>query len=184
MTFPPVACQVVLLLVVIVAGVYDYRYRRIPNWSVLVGLIFGFALNMFLAPSAWEGLLTSLKGMGVAFLIYFPMYILRGMGAGDVKLMAAIGSIVGFANWIGIFLITAILGGVVAVLLLLSRHRLQHGLANVGFLISQLLVFRAPYAHREELDIKSEKSMKLPHGVVIAWGSVLFLGAAWIWAPR
>ena len=184
MTFPPIACQAVLLFVVFVAGVFDYRYRRIPNWSVLMGLVCGFGLNMFLASSVWAGLLTSLRGLGLAFLIYFPMYLLRGMGAGEVKVMAAIGSIVGAANWLGIFLITAILGGIVAVLLLLARHRLRRVLANVGFLVSQLLLLRAPYTRREELDIQSEKSMKLPHGVVIAWGSLLFLVVAWIRAPR
>lgn len=182
MTFPPIACQIALLLVVAIAGVYDLRYRRIPNWSVLAGLALGIGLNSFLYE--WTGLRTSLLGMGLAFLIYFPLYILRGMGAGDVKLMAAIGSIVGAANWLGIFLITAILGGVAAIALLLLRHQLQRVFANVGFLLQQLLSFRAPYAAREELDITSPKSIKLPHGVVIAWGSVLFLGAAWAWAPR
>jgi prepilin peptidase CpaA len=177
------------VLVVGVAAWYDARYRRIPNWLVLTGLVLGLGLNAFLCN--WSGCLgrpgtgarSSLLGIGLAFLIYFPLYLLRGMGAGDVKLMAAIGSIVGAANWFGIFVITALLGGVVAVFLLLSRGRLRNSLWNIGFLIQRLTSFKAPYA-REELDISSPKAIKLPHGVVIAGGSMLFLAAAWIWAPR
>ena len=181
MTFPPLVFQILLVLLVAVAAVYDIRFRRIPNWLVLTGLILGVGLNSFLFE--WRGLRFALLGLGLAMLIYFPLYLLRGMGAGDVKLMAAIGSLMGAANWFGIFIITALVGGVVAVFLLLSRGRLRHSLWNVGYLLQRLGTFQAPYA-REELDLSSPKSLKLPHGVVIAFGSLLFLGAAWIWAPR
>ncbi len=182
MTFPPVALQLALVVVVATAAVFDLRFRRIPNWLVLAGLILGLGLNSFLFE--WGGLRASLLGLGAGFVVYFPLYLLRGMGAGDVKLMAAVGSIVGWADWLGIFFFTALVGGVAAIALLVSRRQLAHGLSNVGYLLVQLLALRPPYARREELDVTSPKSVKLPHGVVIAWGSVLFLGAAWIWAPR
>jgi prepilin peptidase CpaA len=180
--FPPVALQVVLLLIAGTAAGYDIRYRRIPNWLVVTGIVLGAGLNTFLA--GWSGLRFSLLGLGLAFLIYLPLYLLRGMGAGDVKLMASVGSIVGWSDWVGIFMITAILGGVAAIVLLLGRNQLRRGLSNLGYLLTELLSFRAPYARNEELDISSSKSMKLPHGVVIACGCVVFLGAAWLWAPR
>src|ERR1700730_4198826 len=88
----------------------------------------------------------SLLGLGLGLLIYFPLYLLRGMGAGDVKLMAAIGSIVGAANWFGIFVVTALLGGVVALMLLLARGRLSNSLWNVGFLLQQVSTLQPPYA--------------------------------------
>jgi prepilin peptidase CpaA len=182
MTLPPVALQAILLLIVGIAAIYDLRYRRIPNWLVLTGLVLGLGANTLLF--AWAGLQRSLLGLGLAFLVYFPLYLLRGMGAGDVKLMAAVGSIVGWADWIGIFVLTAIVGGVLAVALLAARSQLRRGFSNVGYLVVQLLSFRLPYARKEELDVKSEKSVKLAHGVTIAWGSVLFLVAAWKWAPR
>ncbi len=182
MTFPPIVLQVVLLLIAGLAAVYDLRYRRIPNWIVLTGLALGIGLNTFLFE--WAGLRQSLLGLGLAFVIYFPLYLLRGMGAGDVKLMAALGSIVGWGDWLGIFFLTAIVGGLAAIALLASRSQLRHGFSNAGFLVMQLISFRLPYARKEELDVRSEKSVKLPHGISIAWGCVLFLGAAWIWAPR
>jgi prepilin peptidase CpaA len=181
MSLPRIELQIVLVLMVAIAAVYDVRFRRIPNWLVLTGLVLGLGLNAFLF--RWSGARESLLGLVVAFLIYFPLYLLRGMGAGDVKLMAAIGAVVGPANWFGIFIISALLGGIAAVFLLLSRGRLLNSLWNIGFLFQRLFSFQAPYA-REELDISSPKSVKLPHGVAIAVGSVLFLAAAWMWAPR
>ena len=182
MTLPHVALQAILLLIVCVAAIYDLRYRRIPNWVVLTGLVLGLGANTFLF--GWAGLQRSLLGLGLGFLIYFPLYLLRGMGAGDVKLMAAVGAIVGWADWIGIFFLTAIVGGLAALALLAARSQLRRGFSNAGYLVVQLLSFRLPYARKEELDVKSEKSVKLPHGMTIALGSLLFLGAAWIWAPR
>ncbi len=108
MSRPPLIFQIVLIAVVAMAAIYDIRFRRIPNWLVLAGLVIGIGLNTFLFE--WAGLLFALKGFAFAFVIYFPLYLLRGMGAGDVKLMAAIGSIVGWRNWLGIFIITAVVG--------------------------------------------------------------------------
>src|SRR5215831_17994976 len=106
------ASQWVLLSLVVAAGVYDILYRRIPNWLVASGLAVGIALNLFLF--GWTGLKSSLLGIGLAMAVYFPLYLLRGMGAGDVKLMMAVGAIVGPGTWFGILIFTGILGGVVA----------------------------------------------------------------------
>jgi prepilin peptidase CpaA len=182
MSFPPVALQLALVITVLVAAVYDARFRRIPNWVVLLGLILGFSLNTFLFE--WKGLAFAAKGMGIGLLVYFPLYMLRAMGAGDAKLMAAVGSMVGVANWFGIFILTAILGGIAGIALLLVRRQLARGVSNVGFLVSRLLAFQAPYMTNEQLDVRSSKALRMPHGVIIAAGSILFLAAAWQWAPR
>src|SRR5580704_17437778 len=131
MSFLPVILQIALLLLVAIAAVYDIRFRRIPNWLVLTGLLAGVVLNTLLLE--WSGVRASLLGISLAFLIYFPLYLLRGMGAGDVKLMAAIGAIVGPANWIGIFFFTAIVGGVVAIALLAARSQFRRGFSNAGY---------------------------------------------------
>ena len=74
---------------------YDVRYRRIPNWLTAIGVLLGLGLNTFLY-QGWPGLRFSLMGLGLAFGIYFGLYAVRAMGAGDVKLMAAIGALVGW----------------------------------------------------------------------------------------
>ena len=85
---PPVT-KVLLLLLVLPAAVFDYRERRIPNWLVLAGIFAGTAMNAFPhlrhTPSATVGLLFSLEGFGLAFGVIYFLYLLRGMGAGDVE---------------------------------------------------------------------------------------------------
>ncbi len=186
MNYLPPVLQILLVLMVSVAAFYDIRFRRIPNWLSLIGVLLGFGLNTFLYEmhGLMYGLRIAAQGLGLAFLIYFPLYLLRGMGAGDVKLMGAIGSMVGWANWVGIFVLTNLLGGVVAVLLLLSRKRLVTGFANVGYMLKEMVLLRAPYMKREELDVNSPKAVTLPHGAMIAMGTLAYIAAAAIWAPR
>jgi prepilin peptidase CpaA len=172
--------KVVLLALVLVAAIYDLRERRIPNWLVLAGLILGFGLNAFLFE--WAGLRLAAFGMGLAFVIYFPLYAIRGMGAGDVKLMAAIGSLVGPVAWVVIFLFTAILGGLLALILVFSKGRVRKTFANLAFMLREMACFRPPYARNEELDVKHAKAVGLPHAVSIAVGSGVFLAGLATWS--
>ena len=167
--------QLIVAAVVIVAGVYDIRFRRIPNWLVLPALLLGFALNTFLY--GFGGLKDSGLGFGLAILFYMPLYLLRGRGAGDVKLMAALGALVGWRNWLIIFVISGLLGGVLALVLILFARRFRRTFSNLGWIIWDLVHFRAPYLRSEELDVTSPKSVRLPHGAVIALGCLTFLGA-------
>ena len=173
MTFLPVAVQLLLLVVVAIAGFYDLRFRRIPNWLVLIGLIVGIGLNSFLFE--WAGLQRALLGMGLALLVYFPLYLLRAMGAGDAKLMAAVGSILGPGNWLAVFVLTSVLGGLVALIVLLFAGRIRKAFWNVGWILNEVIHLRAPYHSSEELDVRSPRAMRMPHGVMIAFGSAAFL---------
>lgn len=182
MTNPPVILQVVLLLIVIPAALFDFRERRVPNWIVLTGLALGIGLNWFLYET--PGLWIALKGLGLAFLIYFPLYLLRGMGAGDVKLMGAVGSIVGAANWLGILVLTSLAGGVTALILVALRGRTRKTFENMWTILVSLRYRQAPYQQNPQLDVREDKGVRLPHAVMIAFGSIGFLIAAAIWAPR
>jgi prepilin peptidase CpaA len=174
-TLPPPGINVTLLALIVVAGVYDMLYRRIPNWLTLSGVLAGLGLNTFIY-QGWPGLRLSLLGLGVGFGAYFTLYSLRAMGAGDVKLMAAIGALVGVRDWFGIFVITAIVGGFAGLAMAAIRGRTKRTFWNVGFILSELTHGRPAYAGREELDVRNPKSMGLPHGAVIAFGTILFLG--------
>ena len=78
-------------------------------------------------------------------------------------------------DWFGIFLITAIIGGVLAVAASVVKGRLRKTLFNVSFILSEMKRGRPAYLKNEELDVKSNKAMRMPHGVVIAVGTVMFL---------
>jgi prepilin peptidase CpaA len=177
LTLPPPGVEVLLLIVVLAAAVYDVRYRRIPNWISVGGALLGVALNSFLYRGV-PGLILSFKGLALGFGVYFVLYALHAMGAGDVKLMGAIGALVGWQDWFGIFIITAILGGIMAVLVTLARGRLRTTVWNVCYILGEMKHGRAAYVTREELDVKSPKSMGLPHGAVIAVGTIFFLAVS------
>ena len=169
----PVSLAMILAALVLTAAVWDLKSRRIPNWLSLAGIIFGISLNSFLY--GLTGFKESLEGMATGFGIYFVLYLVRAMGAGDVKLMAAVGSFVGPGNWFFIFLITALIGGVIALAVLAWRKRLRKTFDNVFFIVAEMMHFRAPYMGREELSVKSQKAFTLPHGAVIGLGCIVFL---------
>jgi prepilin peptidase CpaA len=171
---PPEKVLIVLLALLIGAAVYDIRYRRIPNWLTLAGVLLGFAINFGIGPPE-GGVLFALEGFLLAFGLYMFLYVLRAMGAGDVKLMAAVGALVGWERWFGVFLVTAIVGGVMALALVAVRGRLKRTFFNVGFILSEIKHGRPAYVGKEELDVRSGKALGLPHGAVIAIGTIFFL---------
>ncbi len=170
----PVVVRLLLGTLVLVAGIYDIRWRRIPNWLVLPALLVGFALNTFLYGVA--GLEDSALGFGIAVATYLPLYLLRGMGAGDVKLAAAIGALVGWGSWVVIFILSGLLGGVLAMVVILAKSRVRKTFSNLGYIVWEMIHLRPPHLRSEELDIGSPRALKLPHGAVIALGSLAFLG--------
>src|SRR4029077_19837349 len=174
--------QVVLVLIVGTAGIYDLGYRRIPNWLVLGGLALVVRMNTVL--SKLTGLAAAGEGLGLALLIYFPLYLLRAMGAGDAKLMAAVGAIVGPGNWLVLFITTAILGGLFGVILLLFKGRISKTFWNMGWILHEMLHMRAPYKSSEELDVRSDRAVRMPHGAVIALGSLAFLAGQAVWGKK
>jgi prepilin peptidase CpaA len=174
-TLPPPGVEAVVLAVVLGAAIYDVRYRRIPNWLSLTGVLIGLALNGFLDQGRPGLFVSSMLGLAIAFCAYFVLYALRAMGAGDVKLMAAVGAILGWPNWFGVFIVTAILGGVMALILVVARGRVKKTLWNVAFILSELKGGRPAYMRKEELDVKNPQSLGLPHGAVIAVGTIFFL---------
>jgi prepilin peptidase CpaA len=182
MTYLPPVIQALLTVMVLIAGFVDIRKRRVPNWLTLSGLLIAIALNTFLYETA--GLWLSLKGAGLALLIYFPLFALRGVGAGDAKLMAAVGAFAGPANWLGIFVLTGLIGGICAVAMLVATGRTRKTVSNVGVLIRELVYLRPPYLARQELDVRNPHSVGMPHGAIIALAVIAFLSAAAIWAPR
>lgn len=180
LTLPPRGIELILLPLVIGAAVYDMRYRRIPNWLNVTGAILGLAMNAWLIVDGrpWPGLFFSLKGLALGFGAYFMLYAIRAMGAGDVKLMAAVGALVGWEDWVGIFIFTAIIGGISAVVLALARGRLKDTFFNVGFILSEFKRGRPAYLKKEELDVKSSKALRQPHGAVIAISTICYLGVS------
>ena len=122
---------VALFALLVAAAVADVRRQRIPNRLTLGGLAFGLAYSTVEPFWGGHGFLWSLAGAGVGFAVLFPLWLLRLTGAGDVKLMAMAGSLLGL-HAIPLALVGAFAaGGVCAILYALRHGNLRLMLGNV-----------------------------------------------------
>lgn len=169
----PTLVKILLLSMVLVAGIYDLRFRRIPNWLNLSGVVLGLGLNTLLL--AGHGFAIALLGLGCSLVVYVPLYLIRGMGAGDVKLMAAVGAMAGPRNWIIIFIATALLGGIASIVFIAFKKRFHETWLNLAVILAELSHGRMP-AHRDaRLDVRDSRALRIPHGALIATGAIAFL---------
>ena len=115
MTRSPVelAAAAALLILLIVACVSDIRARRIPNKLVATVLVLGVLVSAASDP-VMPGLLTALGGVSVGLVVWLPGWLLRMMGAGDVKLFAAAGAWLGPLGALNAALFAAVAGGILA----------------------------------------------------------------------
>ena len=102
-----------VIAVVLVAAVTDFLWQKIPNLLTFPSMLIGMSGHTL--ANGWEGLQMSLLGLAVGSGTLIGFYILGGMAAGDVKLLGAVGSIIGPQDVFLVFLMTAILGGVYSI---------------------------------------------------------------------
>ena len=96
--------------------------------------------------------------------------------------MAAVGAIVvDWVLWLWIFFFTAALGGITAVIVVLSKGRVHRTLQNLWMILVSIRYRQAPYTANPELDVSSDQGVRLPHGVIIALGAITFMVAKAIW---
>lgn len=157
-----------LAIVGALAAATDLRWRRIPNWLTVGAFVLGLLLNY--AATGWPGLIESLKGAALAFAIHIPLFALRAMGGGDVKLMTSLGALAGPAQWLVIFAINAILGGVLALFLAWRHKRLRQTFSNVAEIVGSL-----GKAERPAIDMHTNDAITLPRGAVAAVAIALWI---------
>jgi len=147
---------VIFAVLLVIAAVYDFVQRRIPNWTVIaLVLLFIPTVIMGLTPATW---LWCLAGFAVALLGSWALYAFGIIGAGDSKLFSAAALFMGFGNLLMLFSATAIAGGILAIGFVVARPKqAMRGLTARG---------------RAE-----STSRGIPYGVAIAIGA-LFTAAA------
>ena len=163
--------QVVALAVALAACATDLRVRRIPNVLTLGAALVAFGYHLM--AGGWAGLLGSLGGWGVGLVLFLPLFALRGLGGGDVKLLAALGAWLGPGQTLWLALFTALAGGPLAVAVALSRGYLSRALKNVwGLLMFWRVAGVRPHP---ALTLDSPSTPRLPYAVPIAAGLVMTL---------
>ena len=121
--------------------------------------------------TGWHGLFSALAAGLICGAIFFLFYMAGGMGAGDVKLIAAAGCFAGLPDTASLLCYTAIVGGVMALGLAMMRGRLGETLKNVVSIGRHHL--QQGLAPHPELNVRNQAQLRLPYGVAIAAGCLL-----------
>jgi prepilin peptidase CpaA len=171
MTWPPPVPVVAVVAVVVAASICDVRGRRIPNALTLGAAVVAVAMQLVM--HGWSGVLLAASGWAVGAALFFPLFALGGMGAGDVKLLAAIGAWLGPAGavWTGLF--GAVAGGIMALVVALARGYASTAMRNLGRLLHVWSV--AGVQPVEGLTLDNTASPRLPYALPLAAGAMVTL---------
>ena len=168
-----------LLLFLCMAAFQDIRSYRIGNVLVVSGALLGVLLNVFLP--AGIGLYQSLAGLGVGLLLLLPLYLLRAMGAGDVKLMAMVGAFIGPQAILITMLYVLVAGGVLSICVALYRGVMMKMLYSTQIIMVEFMKnLFTPKSKRQPnalsfAGVTQDADAKMPYGVAIAVGTATFL---------
>ena len=150
-----------LLASLLLAVRHDLSEHRIPN--ILTALTLVVAIVLHLLADGARGALFAIQGAMVGFAVMLPFYLARGMGAGDVKLMAAIGAFFGPLGSLYAAASALMLGAVLAIVLVTWRALPRHGAHPEGV---------APTGATDE-EWRRMSKQKFPYAVAIAGGALV-----------
>ncbi len=174
---PQVPQEVIWLVsvVMIEAAVIDGLQLRVPNWLTAHFVAGG------LAYWAWSqggvGFLWSLEGAALGLALLLPLYAIGGMGAGDVKLLAGMGAWVGPALVLQAFVATAVVGGLMAAVMVVRSGELARHVALFHTIGNEILAVRSPSKLSEIAAARKPTMLLLPYGIPMAVGTVAWF--AW-----
>jgi prepilin peptidase CpaA len=151
------------------AGWLDWRTRKIPNWLTIPGIVAGVGVHFIIW--GWHGALVSLEGAGLALLILLPFVLLRSLGAGDWKLMGAVGAMLGPAGLLAFLYVSALVAGVMALATVIWARRVIVTFKNIAVMIHGFLVFGL--RGNPQATIDNPDLLKIPFGVAAAVTAVI-----------
>jgi len=159
-------------IVLVVAAVIDGRELKVPNWITFPLVISGWIYSAVFF--GWAGLAWSLVGTGVGLALLLPAYAIGGMGAGDVKLLAGVGAWVWGTVTFYAFCVSAIVGGLIAVAMILYQRKWQHHGGQFRAILTEILVIRDPNRLSAMAADRKSTMMLLPYGIPIAIGTIAY----------
>lgn len=165
----------ILIPGVLLASWIDYSQRRVPNWLNALLIVTGFIVQACYFGTA--GLATGTLGLLTGFGLLIVPWMMHGMGAGDVKLMAAIGVWLGPLLTLYSFALGAIIGGITAVIMILSTGRLRMACVNIGVILAKCSTPHAVFSEVGSAKSFGPTSQLLPYGVPLTAGTLLILAA-------
>jgi len=166
------AASALAIAVAAIAGWIDWRSRRIPNWLTVPALILGIAVN--LAVGGLSAGRDSLLGAALGLGLLLPFVLIRSLGAGDWKLVGALGAVLGPHGLISVLFATVLIAGIMAVVLIIYKRRVRQTLANLWHMVASMLALRLP---GPAVSLDNPESLKVPFGVAVALAVVAYVVA-------
>ncbi len=176
----------ILSVAMIVAAVIDGWKLKVPNWLTFPLILSGWALGL-LNDVGWlsgaGGIGASLAGTALGFALLLPVYAIGGMGAGDVKMQ------MGFGSWIGAFFglgrglwiifyafcAAVIIGGIIALAMMLIRRQLRSNVENTREILTDLFTSSTLGAVADKAARRKSRLHLLPYGIPLCLGFVGYL---------
>jgi prepilin peptidase CpaA len=160
-----------ILVSTTIAGYFDLRWHRVPNW--LVGLTVTLSLAWHTSVSGPSGLWRSLAGLLLALGLLFPLFLVRGMGAGDVKFFGALGAALTYPHLLAVLTISFLVAAVMAVHVVLRRGAAKRTLRNLLDLGERLLHGRI--GHHPVVQIDNPAALVVPFTLAQAVATWIFV---------
>ncbi len=161
-----------LSAILIIAAVIDGWLLKVPNWLTFPLILGGWAAGAYCG--GFSGLICSFAGTLVGLGLLLPAYAIGGMGAGDVKLMAGVGAWIGATATFYAFCVSSIIGGVIAVAMVLFRRRWHYHVLQFFKIVDEILVIRSPDALSAIAAERKSTMLLLPYGIPIALGTIAY----------
>ena len=148
----------------------------IPNYLNFTAILLALIINIY--TFGWSGLVNSFYGILTGFILLVIPFMLGGIGAGDVKLLMAVGAFLGSSLTFNVFLNGALVGGIYSFLLMAKHRELIPFFKKVYYVF---FFFTASAARFRDLEVfnKEEKNLAIPYAVAIALGVVLSVWVRW-----
>jgi prepilin peptidase CpaA len=173
------AIWAVAIGVTLVAAFVDYRSRKIPNWLTVPAFLTGLILRTALF--GWPGAKSAFEGGGLALVLLLPLVLMRALGAGDWKLMGAVGAFLGPLMFLFVLLGSILCSGIMAIVEMARTRRVRETFHNLYVLVQGFFSFglRA----NPQISLDNPELLKLPFGIAVAIATIACYCAA-RWALR
>ena len=162
-----------LVAMLIIAVITDLSSHKIPNSLVLFGLVASLICQCFVLQG--EGGLNWLTGITVAFICFIPLYLLRGMAAGDVKLMMAVGGFLGYPLIFTSVAYSYMAGGAMAICYVLFKGRFRQLIQNLYNLIIDQFIKTTSGVDVYDGQVIKQSVGQMPFALAIAIGTFVTL---------
>ncbi len=165
----------ILVPAMLVASWNDYRMHRVSNRLNALIVLTGLSAQAFFG--GWAGLEAGLLGVLVGFGMLIVLWAVRGMGAGDVKFMAAVGAWLGPLWTFQAVLVGGVLGGVIALGMIAYRRSWHQATANVSVLMTKVSSVRTAFSDFGSAEALGKTCGVMPYAIPLTIGALAVLGS-------